>query len=90
MVAKPRWRVGTGRVLLVAGEALAAIALGCQFLLPIEWIASIGFGHRDFPLARIPAVSQYRRWSEFDGTVQYVLATRALHASIGGSMTAIA
>jgi hypothetical protein len=57
MVAKPRWRVGTGRVLLVAGEALAAIALGCQFLLPIEWIASIGFGHRDFPLARIPAVS---------------------------------
>jgi len=42
--------VGTGRVLLVAAEALAAIALGIQFLMPIGWMASIGFGHRDFAL----------------------------------------
>ena len=49
-VAKRRWDVGTGRVLLVAAEAVAAMALACQFLLPIEWMASIGFRHRDFAL----------------------------------------
>lgn len=42
--------MGTGRVLLVAAEVLAAIALAFRFLTPIEWMASIGYGHRDFAL----------------------------------------
>jgi len=42
--------VGTGRVLLVIAEVLAAIALAVQFLMPIEWIVSIAFGHRSFVL----------------------------------------
>jgi len=42
--------VDTGRVLLVTAEALAAIALGVQFLMPIGWMASITVGNRDFAL----------------------------------------
>jgi len=42
--------VGTERGLLVTAEALAAMALAVQFLMPIEWMVSIAFGHRSFAL----------------------------------------